>query len=154
MRTPVAIDDGSLGAWLKMEATPFHVVIDRDGRIAYAGHQDGPRLDEAIERVLRGRAARAPIEAASLNPERLRTLQRFNSCIGRFSPWRCLETHIGFQNHCAEINCPKPRSSNVTQRYTGLAHRTAVRLARSLVACIKWVSLLRHEYVGLASDYR
>jgi len=47
MRTPVAIDDGSLGAWLKMEATPFHVVIDRDGRIAYAGHQDGPRLDEA-----------------------------------------------------------------------------------------------------------
>ena len=72
MRTPVAIDDGSLGAWLKMEATPFHVVIDRDGRIAYAGHQDGPRLDEAIERVLRGGAARAPIEAASLNPERLR----------------------------------------------------------------------------------
>src|SRR5215831_3695345 len=34
---PVAIDDGTLGAWLKMEATPFHVLIGLDGRIAYAG---------------------------------------------------------------------------------------------------------------------
>jgi hypothetical protein len=30
MRMPVAIDDGSLGAWLKMEAMPFHVLIGRD----------------------------------------------------------------------------------------------------------------------------
>lgn len=66
MRTPVAIDDGSLGAWLKMEATPFHVVIDRDGRIVYAGHQDGAQLDAAIERVLRGSPARTRIDAAKV----------------------------------------------------------------------------------------
>lgn len=54
---PVAIDDGSLGGWLKMEATPFHVLIGLDGRIAYAGHQDGPQLDAAIQRVLTAGAA-------------------------------------------------------------------------------------------------
>lgn len=42
-----------------------------------------------------------------------------------------LETHIGFQNHCAENNCPKPRSSNVTQRYTCLARRTGPVRAQS-----------------------
>jgi thiol-disulfide isomerase/thioredoxin len=52
LRMPVAIDDGSLGSWLKMEATPFHVLIGMDGRIAHAGHQDGPALDAAIQRVL------------------------------------------------------------------------------------------------------
>lgn len=56
LRMPVAIDDGSLGAWLQMEATPFHVLIGNDGRIAYVGHQDGPALEAAIRRVL----ARAP----------------------------------------------------------------------------------------------
>ena len=57
MHMPVAIDDGSLGGWLKMEATPFHVLIGLDGRIAYAGHQDGPQLDAAIRRVLAAGAA-------------------------------------------------------------------------------------------------
>lgn len=64
---PVAIDDGSLGAWLKMEATPFHVLIGRDGRIAYAGHQDGPALDAAIARVLANPTAGAPAPVAAAN---------------------------------------------------------------------------------------
>jgi thiol-disulfide isomerase/thioredoxin len=42
-RMPVAIDDGSLGAWLKMDGTPFHLLIGRDGRIAYAGIRMVPR---------------------------------------------------------------------------------------------------------------
>ena len=66
MRMPVAIDDGSLGAWLKLEATPFHVLIGRDGRIAYAGHQDGPQLDAAIQRVLTGNVTRTRIETAKV----------------------------------------------------------------------------------------
>jgi hypothetical protein len=65
-RIPVAIDDGSLGAWLKMDATPFHLLIGRDGRIAYAGHQDGPQLDAAIEKVLAGAVTSAPIETAKV----------------------------------------------------------------------------------------
>lgn len=66
LRMPVAIDDGSLGAWLHMEATPLHVLIGGDGRIAYAGHQDGPPLDAAIQRVLAGNAARAGIETSNV----------------------------------------------------------------------------------------
>jgi thiol-disulfide isomerase/thioredoxin len=66
MHMPVAIDDGSLGAWLKLEATPFHVLIGLDGRIAYAGHQDGPPLDAAIQRVLAGGANRGRIETATV----------------------------------------------------------------------------------------
>ena len=74
LRMPVAIDDGSLGAWLKMEATPVHVLIGSDGRIAYTGHQDGPQLDAAIRRVLAGAPRNAPIEAAKV--ESLATLKR------------------------------------------------------------------------------
>jgi thiol-disulfide isomerase/thioredoxin len=55
MHMPVAIDDGSLAAWLKLDSTPFHLLIGMDGRIAYAGHQDGPQLDAALERVLAGK---------------------------------------------------------------------------------------------------
>jgi thiol-disulfide isomerase/thioredoxin len=74
LRMPVAIDDGSLGAWLKMEATPVHVLIGIDGRIAYTGHQDGPRLDAAIQRVLLGAPTNAPSEAGKV--ESLAPLKR------------------------------------------------------------------------------
>lgn len=68
MGMPVAIDDGTLGAFLRLEATPFHLLIGRDGRIAYAGHQDGPRLDAAIQRVLTsdarpGRVDKSPVDS-------------------------------------------------------------------------------------------
>lgn len=52
MHMPVAIDDGSLGAWIKMQETPLHIIIGRDGRVLHAGHQDGPQLDAAIEKAL------------------------------------------------------------------------------------------------------
>ena len=65
---PVASDDGSLGAWLDMEATPFHLLIGRDGRIAYAGHQDGPRLDAAIHRVLSETGGAARVDNAKVEP--------------------------------------------------------------------------------------
>jgi thiol-disulfide isomerase/thioredoxin len=74
MRMPVAIDDGALGAWLKMQETPLHLLMDADGRIVYAGHQDSPRLDAALQALRRhpgsGRAvvARAVRDDAALNP--------------------------------------------------------------------------------------
>lgn len=52
LRMPTAIDDGSLSDWLKMQETPTHLLIGRDGRVAFAGHQDGAELDAAIQRVL------------------------------------------------------------------------------------------------------
>ena len=66
LQIPVAIDDGDLGAWLNMEATPFHVIVGRDGRIAYAGHSDGPPLDAAIRRVLGETAPPAQIPATKV----------------------------------------------------------------------------------------
>jgi thiol-disulfide isomerase/thioredoxin len=67
MHMPIIIDDGSLGAWLKMDSTPLHLLIGRDGRIAFAGHQDGPELDAAIQRVLNSPAPRKPVETVAVN---------------------------------------------------------------------------------------
>ncbi|HEY8253032.1 MAG TPA: TlpA disulfide reductase family protein, partial [Rhizomicrobium sp.] len=47
LKMPVAIDDGRLGAWIGMKATPVHLVMGRDGRVIFAGHQDGRELDAA-----------------------------------------------------------------------------------------------------------
>lgn len=57
LRMPVAIDDGRLGAWIGMNATPVHLVIGRDGRVIFAGHQDGPKLDAALKQALVSKAA-------------------------------------------------------------------------------------------------
>ena len=67
LHMPTAIDDGSLGAWLKMQETPLHLLIGRDGRIAYAGHQDGPELDAAIDKVLASPATDKPIETTAIS---------------------------------------------------------------------------------------
>jgi len=52
LQMPQAIDDGALGAWIKLQETPLHIIIGRDGRVVYAGHQDGPRLYEAIKHAI------------------------------------------------------------------------------------------------------
>jgi thiol-disulfide isomerase/thioredoxin len=62
LRMPVAIDDGTLIGWLKLDSTPFHLLIGIDGRIAYAGHQDGPQLDRALRSVLASTPTNGRIE--------------------------------------------------------------------------------------------
>jgi hypothetical protein len=52
MHMSLAIDDGALGAWVKLQETPLHIIIGRDGRVLYAGHQDGPQLDAAIKNAI------------------------------------------------------------------------------------------------------
>lgn len=52
LHMPVAIDEGRLGAWIGMKGTPVHLVIGRDGRVIFAGHQDGANLDAAIQQAL------------------------------------------------------------------------------------------------------
>jgi thiol-disulfide isomerase/thioredoxin len=73
MHMPIAIDDGSLGAWLKMDSTPLHLLIGRDGRIVFAGHQDGPELDAAIQRALDSPAPRTKVKTVAVN--RLKALK-------------------------------------------------------------------------------
>jgi peroxiredoxin len=66
LKMPVAIDDGRLGAWIGMKATPVHLVIGRDGRVIFAGHQDGPKLDAAIKRALASKASPAGVATTRL----------------------------------------------------------------------------------------
>jgi peroxiredoxin len=66
LRMPVTIDDGLLGEWIGMNATPVHLVIGRDGRVLFAGHQDGPNLDAAIEQALASKAAPGGFAATKL----------------------------------------------------------------------------------------
>jgi peroxiredoxin len=61
LKMPVVIDDGRLGKWIGMNATPVHLVIGRDGRVIFAGHQDGPKLDAAIKLALASKAAPAGV---------------------------------------------------------------------------------------------
>jgi peroxiredoxin len=59
LKMPVAIDDGRLGGWIGMKATPVHLIIGRDGRVIFAGHQDGASLDAAIKQALASKVAAA-----------------------------------------------------------------------------------------------
>jgi peroxiredoxin len=70
---PVSIDDGRLGDWVGMHATPVHLVIGRDGRVIFAGHQDGPMLDAAIQQALASKAS--PAGAATTRLADLVTLK-------------------------------------------------------------------------------
>jgi thiol-disulfide isomerase/thioredoxin len=45
---PIVFDDGSLGEAFHLRVTPQHVVIGRDGRILYVGHEANARLDAAL----------------------------------------------------------------------------------------------------------
>lgn len=66
LHMPVTIDDGRLGAWIGMKATPIHLVIGRNGRVLFASHQDGPKLDAAIKQALAGKASSAAIVTTNL----------------------------------------------------------------------------------------
>jgi thiol-disulfide isomerase/thioredoxin len=45
---PIVRDDGRLGTAFRLRFTPLHVVIGRDGRIAYVGH----KLDDGLQAAL------------------------------------------------------------------------------------------------------
>jgi hypothetical protein len=48
LKMPTVIDDGRLAAAFHLRVTPQHVVIGRDGRIAYVGHLADEKLDAAL----------------------------------------------------------------------------------------------------------
>jgi len=66
LHMPVTIDDGRLGAWIGMKATPVHIVVGRDGRVIFAAHQDGPKLDAAINQALASKASPAGVATTRL----------------------------------------------------------------------------------------
>ena len=48
LQMPLVFDDGSLGEAFHLRVTPQHVVIGRDGRILYIGHEANAALDAAL----------------------------------------------------------------------------------------------------------
>ncbi len=59
LKMPIAIDDGRLAAAFNLRVTPQHVVIGRDGRIAYVGNLVDQKLEDALSA-----ARRAPATAS------------------------------------------------------------------------------------------
>ena len=58
LKMPIVIDDGRFAAAFNLRVTPQHVVIGRDGRIAYVGHLVDQHLEDALSA-----ARRAPANA-------------------------------------------------------------------------------------------
>jgi thiol-disulfide isomerase/thioredoxin len=70
LHMPIVVDDGRLAAALDLQVTPQHVLIGRDARIAYVGHQDGAKLDRAIEAALAAPGPKRSVagEAVTVRP--------------------------------------------------------------------------------------
>jgi peroxiredoxin len=73
LKMPIVIDDGSLADALHLRVTPQHVVIGRDGRIAYIGHLVDDRLEAALAaaRKAQGPPSQASVQTAALRRYRL-----------------------------------------------------------------------------------
>jgi peroxiredoxin len=52
LRMPIVVDDGKLAGALDLRVTVQHVVIGRDARLVYVDWEDGPKLDQAIQKAL------------------------------------------------------------------------------------------------------
>ncbi|HET9620540.1 MAG TPA: TlpA disulfide reductase family protein [Kofleriaceae bacterium] len=78
LRMPVVMDDGTLAAALDLTVTPQHIVIGRDGKIAYVGHVDGAPLDQALQKAL---AAAAPATPAAAQPVAVRPAFRIGDAV-------------------------------------------------------------------------
>jgi peroxiredoxin len=67
LKMPIVMDDGRLAAALNLRVTPQHVLIARDGRIAFVGHLADENLDLSIASVRQpnSRASVAKVRAVA-----------------------------------------------------------------------------------------
>lgn len=61
---PIVFDDGTLDEAFHLRVTPQHVVIGRDGRIAYVGHMADEKLDAALAQARRPSSSQVAPSAA------------------------------------------------------------------------------------------
>jgi len=64
---PIVFDDGSLGEAFHLRVTPQHVVIGRDGRILYVGHEANDKLAAALAQARS--SASASVAAAAVSKD-------------------------------------------------------------------------------------
>ncbi|GLQ86508.1 TlpA family protein disulfide reductase [Dyella flagellata] len=65
LKMPIVFDDGSIGEAFHLRVTPQHVVIGRDGRILYIGHEANAKLDAALLAARKSAPATAVATAAA-----------------------------------------------------------------------------------------
>jgi peroxiredoxin len=72
LKMPIVIDDGRLAEALHLRVTPQHIVIGRDGRIAYIGHLVDDRLEAALTaaRTAPAQTSAAMTQTGALHPYR------------------------------------------------------------------------------------
>ena len=68
LKMPIAIDDGRFSAAFNLRVTPQHVVIGRDGRIAYVGNLVDQKLEDALNAARRAPAT-ASMATSAAAPE-------------------------------------------------------------------------------------
>ncbi|MEI7036646.1 TlpA disulfide reductase family protein [Fulvimonas yonginensis] len=138
LKMPIVFDtDGALGQAFHLRVTPQHVVIGRDGRIAYVGHEADARLEAALAAARRAPAAAVagdPLRPASTRPvERLPALAIPTLGGGVFrlgapqptalvflSPW--CESYLAASRPAYAAECRAMR-----EQVTALARRPGVR---------------------------
>jgi thiol-disulfide isomerase/thioredoxin len=76
MSMPIVIDDGSLAGAFNVRVTPTHVLIDKDGRIAYIGHLEDDKFHAALARVMSGETVPVAARRSGAKPFQHATLKR------------------------------------------------------------------------------
>ncbi|WP_284319687.1 TlpA family protein disulfide reductase [Dyella acidisoli] len=84
LKMPIVFDDGSVGEAFHLRVTPQHVVIGRDGRILYIGHEANAKLDAAL---LAARKSASPntVAAAAVNDSEVADKQLPNLAVPTLS---------------------------------------------------------------------
>ena len=76
MSMPIVIDDGSLAGAFNVRVTPTHVLIDKDGRIAYIGHLEDDKFHAALARVMSGETVPVAARRSGAKPFQHAILKR------------------------------------------------------------------------------
>ena len=69
LKMPIVFDDGSIGEAFHLRVTPQHVVIGKDGRVLYVGHEVNAKLAAALQVARTSIASPDTAIAASRTPE-------------------------------------------------------------------------------------
>ncbi|HEY6774340.1 MAG TPA: redoxin domain-containing protein [Oxalicibacterium sp.] len=76
MSMPIVVDDGSLAGAFNVRVTPTHVLIDKDGRIAYIGHLEDDKFHAALARVMSGETVPVAARRSGAKPFQHAILKR------------------------------------------------------------------------------
>ncbi|MBS0583927.1 MAG: redoxin domain-containing protein [Proteobacteria bacterium] len=140
-------DDGRLGELFRLRVTPQHVIIDRDGRIAYVGHLADARLDAALADARKGVAVAAakPLaaeDAAAPVAQKAKTLD--GGEIALADPARKRRTVLAFLSPWCETYLEKSRPQSSAQckavREQLVAHGKDARVRWIGIAAGLWAS--------------